>query len=76
MKRICDTNKRLRELIVVLGISQIELCEKADIKPSALSNYLHGNRMPRTDVIVKIIDAYKLNPSWIMGYDAPMYSEQ
>ena len=65
------SNKRIKELLSELGVSQIEFCNKTGIKPSALSNYLNNNRVPRQDAISRIADAYNINPTWIMGYDVP-----
>ena len=65
------SNQRIKELIADLGVSQIDFCNKTGIKPSALSNYLNNNRVPRQDAISKIADAYNISPTWIMGYDVP-----
>lgn len=65
------SNERIRELLADLGISQVEFCSKTGIKPSALSNYLKGNRIPRQDALSKIADAYRVSPTWLMGYDVP-----
>ena len=65
------SNQRIRELIADLGVTQIDFCNKTGIKPSALSNYLNNNRVPRQDAISKIADAYNISPAWIMGYDVP-----
>ena len=65
------SNQRIKELLSDLGVSQIEFCNKTGIKPSALSNYLNNNRVPRQDAISRIADAYNINPTWIMGYDVP-----
>lgn len=69
--KITTSNQRIKELLSDLGVSQIEFCNKTGIKPSALSNYLNNNRVPRQDAISKIADAYNVSPTWIMGYDVP-----
>lgn len=66
-----DSNKRIRELISELNISQTEFCKRTGINKSALSNYLNGDRAPRQDQIDKIAKAYDVNPAWLMGYDVP-----
>lgn len=63
------SNERIRQLLTDLDVSQIEFCNKTGIKPSALSNYLKGNRIPRQDALSKIADAYGISPTWLMGYD-------
>lgn len=69
--KIATSNQRIKELLSDLGVSQIEFCNKTGIKPSALSNYLNNNRVPRQDAISRIADAYNISPAWIMGYDVP-----
>ena len=66
-----DSNKRIRELISELGVTQTEFCKKTGINKSALSNYLNGDRLPRQDQIDKIAQAYNINPAWLMGYEVP-----
>lgn len=66
------SNERIRELLTNLNVSQTEFCNATGIKPSALSNYLKGNRIPRQDALSKIADAYNISPTWLMGYDVPM----
>lgn len=68
-KKVATSNQRIKELIDKLNVSQIDFCAKTGLKPSALSNYLNGNRTPRQDALSKIADAYYINPSWLMGYD-------
>lgn len=74
--RSSTSNDRIRELIEALGMSQIEFCKKTGIKPSALSNYLNGTRVPRQDAIMRIADAFNISAAWLMGYDVPKKSEQ
>lgn len=57
----------------VLNLKQSDVVSATGITKSALSNYLHGTREPRQDQISKISDPYGVNPSWLMGYDVPMY---
>ena len=74
-KRIISSNERIRQLISILGISQIEFCTKTGITPPALSNYVKDYRVPRQDALSKIADAYGVSPAWLMGYDVPMDAE-
>lgn len=69
-----NSNERIRLLLDSLGISKTDFCQKTGLAKSALSNYLRGDRQPRQDAISKIAEAYHINPSWLMGYDVPMYS--
>ena len=67
-----DSNTRIRELLDWLEINQTEFCKRTGLNKSALSNYLNGSRSPRQDQIMKIADAFNVNPSWLLGYDVPM----
>ena len=73
--KITDSKHRLKELLDLQGISQTEFCQKCGITKSALSNYLNGARVPRQDNIAKIADAFKISPSWLMGYDVPIEAQ-
>ena len=71
--KISNSKERIKELIRDLQLNQTDFCEKTGIQKSALSNYLNGDRTPRQDQISKIADAFNVSPSWLMGYDVPMY---
>lgn len=73
IKKISSVNERIRSLLDFLGISQADFCKKTGLTKSALSNYLNGVRQPRVDAIVKIADAFNIEPTWLMGYDVPSY---
>lgn len=70
-----SSNERIKELLRAVQMSQTEFCEYAKITKSALSNYLNGDRQPRQDQIDKIAQAFNVDPSWLMGYNVPMYDE-
>ena len=70
--KITDSKHRLKELIDILGISQTEFCNRCGLNKSALSNYLNGDREPRQDKLSLIADAFRISPSWLMGYDVPL----
>jgi transcriptional regulator with XRE-family HTH domain len=73
--KITDSKHRLKELIDILGISQTEFCNRCGLNKSALSNYLNGDREPRQDKLSLIADAFRISPSWLMGYDVPLKNE-
>lgn len=74
-EKITNSSKRLQEMIDKLSLKQSDIVAKTGITKSALSNYLHGTREPRQDQISKIADPYGINPTWLMGYDVPMFME-
>lgn len=72
-KKISNSSQRLKEMMDVLMLKQTDIVSTTGITKSALSNYLHGTREPRQDQISRIADPYGINPTWLMGYDVPMY---
>lgn len=66
--------ERIKELMDKEQVSQKEICEKADISQSSLSLYASGKRNPKQNTIYKIADSFSVNPSWLIGYDVPMYA--
>lgn len=73
--KITDSKHRLKELLDILEISQSDFCKRCGLNKSALSNYLNGDREPRQDKLVLIADAFKISPSWLMGYDVPLETQ-
>lgn len=66
---------RLRQAMTLRGIKQVELCEKAGIPKSALSQYLRGSFEPKQDRLWTLAKALGVSEAWLMGYDAPMERE-
>jgi transcriptional regulator with XRE-family HTH domain len=73
--KISNSNERIRYLMDYFGLNQTEFSLKANIQKSTLSNYLTGCRIPRQDQIDAISSAFNVNPSWLLGYDVPMFNE-
>lgn len=67
------TKERLEEMMGVLGIRQVDICEKTKISKADISQYVNGNRIPRQDKLAIISNAYGIDPAWLMGYDVPMF---
>ena len=72
-KKVSNSQKRIAELMNYYKLNQTELCKRTGLQKSALSNYLSGIREPRQDQISLIADPFNINPSWLMGYDVPMF---
>ena len=70
-----NSNERIKQLLSAVQMSQTEFCERTKITKSALSHYLNGDRQPRQDQIDKIAQTFNVNPSWLMGYNVPMYDD-
>ena len=63
---------RLRKALSVRNMTQTELCEKAKISKSSLSEYLKGLYEPKQDKVFILSQALNVDPVWLMGYDVPM----
>lgn len=64
-----DTNQisnRIVNRIKDLGMKQKDICEKAGIAKSAMSNYMNGNRIPDTETILKLSKILEVSIEWIL----------
>lgn len=66
------TAERLRELMNIYGLSQVDIVEKTGIDKTALSRYVSGERTPRQSALTKICLPLGISEVWLMGYDVPM----
>ena len=66
------TAERLREIISIRNIKQVDLIEQTGISKGALSSYISGRYVPKQDNIYKLSKALGVNPAWLMGLDVPM----
>lgn len=55
--------KNLKQIRELLGLSQIELAQKLQMTPSAISQIEHNKRNPSYSTIRKIIKKLNLNPT-------------
>ena len=63
---------RIRKALSMRNMTQSDLCEKAKISKSTLSEYLKGLYEPKQDKIYMLSQALSVNPAWLMGFDAQM----
>ena len=67
---------RIRKALSIRNMRQADLCEKAGISKSTLSEYLSGRYLPKQDKTFLIAQALNVDPVWLMGYDVPMEKTQ
>lgn len=67
---------RLRKALSVRNMTQAELCSKAKISKSTLSEYLSGRYEPKQDRVYILAKALNVDPVWLMGYDVPMEKKE
>jgi len=64
-------SERLRAILDETGIRQTDLCDKAGIGKSAMSQYLHGAFIPKQAKLSAIAEALGVSEGWLLGYDVP-----
>lgn len=69
-KPICEFKERLAEAIQIREIKQIDLAAKTGLSRAAISQYLSGYTMPKSDRIHKLAVALNVSEAWLMGFDA------
>ena len=62
---------RLKNTLEESGMRQTDLCERAGIGKSAMSQYLHGAFIPKQAKLSAIAEALGVSEGWLMGYDVP-----
>lgn len=77
----CTISQRLKEIVNLMGIKQIDIlnkaqpiCEKLGIKMGSndLSQYVTGKVQPSQKKLSVLAEALDTNEVWLMGYDVPM----
>lgn len=63
---------RIRKALAIRNMTQTELCTKAKISKSTLSEYLKGKYEPKQDKVYILAQALNVDPVWLWGYDVPM----
>ena len=66
---------RIKKALSIRNMTQTELCAKAKISKSSLSEYLSGKYVPRQDKIFILAQALNVDPVWLWGYDVPMETQ-
>ena len=66
---------RIKKALSIRNMTQTELCAKAKISKSSLSEYMSGKYIPRQDKVFILAQALNVDPVWLWGYDVPMEKE-
>lgn len=67
-----NTSERLRELMALKDLRQIDIAEKTGLGKSAISQYVSGKITPKQDKVYILAERLNVSPAWLMGYDVPM----
>lgn len=60
-------SEKISVLMVKKNISQRDLAKKAGVTESAMSYYVSGRRVPRSDVLVRIANALETSSDYLLG---------
>ena len=64
MNKVGET---IKEILKRSGVTQVDLCAMTGIKPAAMSKYLSGEKIPRTEILMKIADALNVSLYTLLG---------
>lgn len=66
---------RLTELMQRCEINQKELAQRAGVTESAMSHYVKGDRVPRSDVLVRISETLGTTIDYLLGASECAFEE-
>lgn len=66
--RTCNLSERLGLFIESSGISQKELSKLTGVSDSVICRVIKGESGMSTKNLVKIADATRVSPNWLLGY--------
>ena len=61
--------KRLQEEIERNNLTQRMLADKVNVSEVSMSRYVHGDRMPKGNILVKIAKALQTTPEYLTGME-------
>ncbi len=64
-----NVGEKVKAILKQIGKSQVELCDMTGIKPAAMSKYLSGEKIPRTEILMKIANALDVSLYTLLGKD-------
>ena len=67
---------RIKKALAIRNMTQTELCTRAKISKSTLSEYMSGKYEPKQDKIFILAKALNVDPVWLWGYDVPMEKKE
>ena len=61
-----DTGERVKFLMKLNNMKQIDICRKTGMSKNAISNYINGNRIPDTTALYKIAELFNVSMEWLL----------
>lgn len=71
-----DFSKRLDKALDHRQMKPVDLAHATGISESTISQYRSGYAKPKEKKLVLLANALRVDPSWLMGMDVPMYPQQ
>lgn len=68
-----EIKQRWAELIEKTGKTKTEIANLAKVNKSNITNYCTDKYQAKQETIFNVCRPLGINPSWLMGYDVPMY---
>lgn len=65
-------SERLRQIMSIRGVKQVDVIQSTKITKGALSSYITGRYTPKQDKIYILAKYFDVSEAWLMGYDVPM----
>ncbi|MFM1525231.1 MULTISPECIES: helix-turn-helix domain-containing protein [Helcococcus] len=75
MENKVDFKDRFEEILNIRQMNMSELSKKTGINRSSLSEYKSGKFIPKQDKVYIIAKTLNISPSWLMGFDVPMNTQ-
>lgn len=73
-KPVSNIGERIKEGLMMAGMTQQELSIKTGIPKASISQYISGYAKPKSDRIFKIASALRVSESWLLGFDVSLNS--
>ena len=68
-------NERLKELREAKRLSQVQLAKELNISKQSVSNWENNNILPSIDVLIKVIQFFRVSTDYILGLTDRKYIE-
>lgn len=60
-------SRRIRELRIAFGWSQVELAERLKVSKQAVSNWENDNIQPSVEMLTRLADVFRVTTDYILG---------
>lgn len=71
IEKVASFKERLNEALTVRNVRPVDLAKKTGISESTISQYRSGYAEPKEEKLALIANALRVNPTWLMGLNAP-----